>query len=125
MSWMFKQHKVWSFVAEFNPVPEEESGVPSSEFIERRIRDSLVEDNILQDLFDMGGKQPVKIGEIRITAAAYTQVRDMWWYARDESTRQLAPKIPLKYFTFMTERRDGKETISVEIHPGLDDWEPQ
>ena len=51
---MFKQHGLRLFEADFNPVPESESSMPSLEFMQRRIAQSLADDNILRDLLELG-----------------------------------------------------------------------
>ncbi len=119
---MFHQHSMRSFIADFGPLTRPQSSVPSVEFIRKRIANSLGEDNILKEIRDLAGKKEVYIGEVTLTGAAVRQIRDMWVYARHPKSGG-APKISLKYFTTGLCRKDGIETVDVEIHPGIDSWE--
>lgn len=119
---MFKQHGMQSFMADFGPLPKSDFSIPSVEFIKKRLTQSLGEDNILKDITDLAGTKNVRIGEVKPTIAAVCQIRDMWAYAH-KSKSGGGPKIPLKYFTHGIRRKDCRETIDVEIHPGIDTWE--
>jgi len=119
---MFQQYALRSFMADFNPLPTSESASPTMSFVQRRIAESLSEDNILRDLGDLSGRHPVIIGDVKVTLAAYCQIRDMWSFSMDSSADPVVPLVPLKYFTSEIRRARGEETIAIEIHPGLDEW---
>jgi hypothetical protein len=123
MGAMFKQHRMRSFMADFGPLATSDFTTPSVAFVKKRIAQSLAEDSILKkEIRDLGGKKPVRIGKVELTIAAFAQVQDMWAYAHRCKTGG-GPKIPLKYYTHGIHRKDGVETVDVEIHPGLDTWE--
>jgi hypothetical protein len=122
MSAMFKQHRMRSFMADFGPLLNSDFIIPSTDFIKRRIAQSLSEDNILKDLRDLGSNRPVRIGKVLPTIAALSQIRDTWAFTHKARSGG-GPKVPLKYYTHGVHRKGSVETIDVEIHPGLDSWE--
>jgi hypothetical protein len=65
---------------------------------------------------------PEEIKEIRVTAAAFDQVWCMWHGHRDQG-RKSPPPIPFKIFVFGF-GQDSKGTwASIEVMPGLDNWD--
>lgn len=66
---------------------------------------------------------PKEIKELHVTVAAMDQIRSMWWGHRDRS-RASPPIIPLKIFvTGAGQDGKGHTWASLEVHPGLDNWE--
>jgi hypothetical protein len=65
---------------------------------------------------------PKEVREVNISAAAADQIRCMW-HGHREREQISPPLIPLKIFVFAM-GQDAQETwVSIEVHPGLDNWD--
>ncbi|MFY4713443.1 hypothetical protein ACVCH0_01055 [Burkholderia glumae] len=65
---------------------------------------------------------PKEVREVTITSAAADQIRCMWHGHRGRG--QISPPvIPLRIFVFAFGQDSGGTWASIEVHPGLDDWE--
>ncbi|WP_395065563.1 hypothetical protein [Paraburkholderia silvatlantica] len=65
---------------------------------------------------------PKEVREVKISAAAADQIRCMW-HGHRESEQLSPPPIPLKIFVFEMGQDAQGTWASIEVHPGLDDWE--
>jgi hypothetical protein len=118
------QDRVLRFDADFWPVPHGSSEFPELEFVQTRIRQSLMTHAILHDMAGRLVDSVMPIGDVKLTNAAFRQIRAMWWAARDRSAYNSPPRIPLKCFVYGYRSGEGQETLHVEILPGLDEWDP-
>jgi hypothetical protein len=65
---------------------------------------------------------PKEIEEVRVTAAAFDQITCMWHGHRNRG-RLSPPPIPLKIFVFGFGQGSGSTWASIEVFPGMDNWE--
>jgi hypothetical protein len=65
---------------------------------------------------------PHEIREVKLTDAAMDQIRSMW-HGHRKSGRGSPPPIPLKVFVVGFGQKDGHTWASIEILPGIDNWE--
>ena len=65
---------------------------------------------------------PNEIREIAITSAAFDQIRSMWHGYRSRGHLS-PPSIPLKIFVSGFGQEAGNTWASIEVFPGLDNWE--
>jgi hypothetical protein len=69
-----------------------------------------------------GYAPPNEIREVRVTAAAVDQIRCMWHSYRNRG-QMSPPAMPLKIFAFAFGQESGSTWASIEVFPGLDNWE--
>jgi hypothetical protein len=65
---------------------------------------------------------PKEIREVRVTAAVFDQVKCMWHGHRNRGHKS-PPPIPLKIFVFGFGQDATSTWASIEVLPGLDNWE--
>lgn len=65
---------------------------------------------------------PDEIREVRVTVAALDQIRCMW-HGHREPGRRSPPAIPLRYFVTGFGQANGRSWASVEVHPGVGNWQ--
>ncbi|OZG71565.1 hypothetical protein BTA51_19985 [Hahella sp. CCB-MM4] len=65
---------------------------------------------------------PNEIKEVRVTAAVLDQIYCMW-HGHRENGRESPPTIPLKIFVCGFGQNDETSWASIEVLPGLDNWD--
>lgn len=65
---------------------------------------------------------PKEIREVRVTAAVFDQISCMWHGHRKQG-HKAPPPIPLKIFVFSFGQGAQNTWASIEVLPGLDNWE--
>ncbi|WP_171941272.1 hypothetical protein [Herbaspirillum rubrisubalbicans] len=65
---------------------------------------------------------PDEIKEVKVTVAALDQIQCMW-HGHRQPGRRSPPAIPLRYFVTGFGQENGKSWASVEVYPGVDNWE--
>ncbi len=103
-------------------VPERWDSLPDLEKLKKQIALAAVAHSELHDVALGFDAPPNEVREVRITAAAADQIRCMWHGHR--SRDQISPpSIPLKIFVIEAGQNHQGTWASIEVHPGMDDWD--
>lgn len=103
-------------------VPESWNSFPRAEELKREIALTVLTHSELSSESLGVYAPPETIKEVRITTAAFDQIRCMW-HGHREKGHQAPPLIPLKVFVFSFGQDASGTWASIEVMPGLDDWE--
>ncbi|WP_124649062.1 hypothetical protein [Burkholderia stagnalis] len=103
-------------------VSERWDSLPDVEKLKKQIAIAAVAHSELHEI-ELGlYAPPNEVREVKITAAAADQIRCMWHGHRGRDQKS-PPVIPLKIFVFEAGQDSTGTWASIEVHPGVDEWE--
>ncbi|MEM5332181.1 hypothetical protein VSR34_37670 [Paraburkholderia sp. JHI2823] len=102
-------------------VSERWSGLPDIENLKKQLSVAVIAHSELYGVALGMYSPPKAIREVKISAAAADQIRCMW-HGHREREQISPPPIPLKIFVFAMGQDTQGTWVSIEVHPGLDDW---
>lgn len=117
-------HALRSFT--FLAIPTDGSGAfPDAASLKRQIAQAVIANSEVTGNALGFYTPPEEIRELRLTSAAFDQVRCRW-HAHRQPDHASPPAIALKAFvTGFGQDDKGHTWASIEVHPGEDRWEPR
>jgi hypothetical protein len=115
------EHKIIAF--NFTSlVPDDWASFPDFDKLKRQLATAVLAHSELTTT-ELGlYAPPAEIREVKITAAAADQIRCMW-HGHRRRGQNSPPTIPLKIFVFAGGQNSAGSWASVEIFPGVDNWD--
>ena len=97
-------------------------GLPDVEGLRNQISEAILAHSEVQEQALGFYRPPDEIRELLLTQAVHDQIRCMW-HGHRSAGRTSPPTIPLRIFVYGFGQAGGKTWASVEVHPGVDNWD--